>query len=102
MHAIIRTRLGICCRSLSSTAVRRAVPSQPDPKQKKGPISWKTFAGTAVVGGALTAFMLYVKKEKEEALERDRKRQLGKAKIGGNFELVDSQVCALKLISTRH
>ncbi|OWR48302.1 hypothetical protein KGM_208552 [Danaus plexippus plexippus] len=46
---------------------------------------------TALVGGGLTAFMLYVRKEKQEALDRDRKRQLGKAKIGGTFELVDSE-----------
>lgn len=47
---------------------------------------------TAIVGGGLTAFLMYVRKEKQEALERERKKQLGKAKIGGSFELVDSEV----------
>lgn len=49
-------------------------------------------AGTALFAGGLTGFMMYVKKEKQEALDRDRKRQLGKAKIGGTFELVDTEV----------
>jgi hypothetical protein len=52
-----------------SRALRNVEPPQP-PKQdksasKRGPITWKTLGITAVLGGGLLGFMLYVKKEKE-------------------------------------
>ncbi|XP_030063855.1 protein SCO1 homolog, mitochondrial [Microcaecilia unicolor] len=57
--------------------------------KKPGPVSWKSLAITFAVGGALLAGMKYMKKEKEEKLERERNRSLGKPLLGGPFSLMD-------------
>ncbi|KAG8230700.1 hypothetical protein J437_LFUL015993 [Ladona fulva] len=55
----------------------------------KGPVTWKNLLITTLVAGGLSAYMLSLRQEKESAIEKERKRMLGKAKIGGRFELVD-------------
>ncbi|KAM4692078.1 protein SCO1 homolog, mitochondrial [Rhinophrynus dorsalis] len=56
---------------------------------KPGPVSWKSLVITVAFGGVLMAGMKYLKKEKEDKLEQERKRSLGKPLLGGPFSLVD-------------
>ena len=80
--------------------------------EKESPISYKSLGIAGVVGGLFLGFLLYIKNEKEAgmvisphrsccfgihdyihsyfpAIMRERKKQLGKASIGGRFDLVD-------------
>ncbi|XP_075759527.1 protein SCO1 homolog, mitochondrial isoform X1 [Pelodiscus sinensis] len=71
-------------------AAPRADAAKPGPS-KPGPVSWKSLAFTFAIGGALLAGMKYFKKKKEEMLEKEKKRALGKPLLGGPFSLVDHQ-----------
>ena len=80
-------------------------PTQPNSEQKvdrpqgiggkgkqttlKGPISWRNLAVSGVFMGFLYGVYYYARSLKEEAIAKERKRIIGKAKIGGAFELVD-------------
>lgn len=99
MNCILRNRCVNFYRAFSVTAVRNTSASTaPPPKKPKkffSAITWKSMTATALIAGGLTGFMIYVRKEKQEAVDRERKRQLGKAKIGGDFELVNTEVIFL-------
>lgn len=46
---------------------------------------------TAVLSSGLLLYLYYLKGEKEKIETRERRRQLGKAAIGGKFELLNSE-----------
>ncbi|KAF5308492.1 hypothetical protein FQR65_LT06157 [Abscondita terminalis] len=60
-----------------------------NPKEPKSVITWKSVGVTCVLGGGFLAYMLYLKNKKEKFQLKERQRMLGKAAIGGHFELVD-------------
>jgi len=64
-------------------------------KKAVGPISWFNLGVSGVLVGVLFGFYYYARSMKEEALRKERKKAVGKAKIGGKFELVDhdGKVC---------
>jgi len=55
----------------------------------KGPISWTNLAVSGVIIGILFGIYKYARAHKEAAIAADRKRIIGKAKIGGTFDLID-------------
>ncbi|XP_054463665.1 protein SCO1 homolog, mitochondrial [Anoplopoma fimbria] len=65
-------------------------PSSEEKKNKKsGPVTWKSLAITFAIGGTLLAGMKYLKKEKEEQIEKERTKSIGRPALGGPFSLID-------------
>ncbi|XP_043603276.1 protein SCO2 homolog, mitochondrial [Bombus pyrosoma] len=54
-------------------------------------ITWKSVAVTSIGCAVLLMYMYYLQESKDKEIERERRRALGKAAIGGKFELVDSK-----------
>lgn len=52
-------------------------------------MTWKSLAITFAVGGALLLGMKYAKKEKEEKMEKERNKSIGRPALGGPFSLID-------------
>ncbi|XP_063309456.1 protein SCO1 homolog, mitochondrial [Pelobates fuscus] len=59
------------------------------PKRKYGPVTWKSLVVTVALGGAIMGGMKYLKKVKEENIEKERNRSIGKPLLGGPFSLID-------------
>lgn len=54
-------------------------------------ITWKSL-GFITVGTCVgIAVLKYVQREKDAAIERERKRSIGKASIGGSWDLLDTK-----------
>ncbi|XP_070561499.1 protein SCO1 homolog, mitochondrial-like [Ptychodera flava] len=60
-----------------------------DGSKDRGPVTWKSLLITVTLGTVLLVGMKYVKHEKEMVAERERTKSLGKAAIGGPFDLID-------------
>nr|XP_057904574.1 protein SCO1 homolog, mitochondrial [Doryrhamphus excisus] len=110
LHGVIRGETGVthslspprssCCRRhscrattcrhhLSSRLFSTPPPPPHDTSNKSGPVTWKSLAITLAMGGALLGGMKYFKREKEELMEKERNRSIGRPALGGPFCLVD-------------
>jgi len=95
-------------RSLSITAARltkedpikeEAKKSEAEPKkishanrpmENTSPITWRSLIFGGGVLAVVTGYVMYLKNERRKKVERERSRTIGKAAIGGSFELVDT------------
>lgn len=51
--------------------------------------SWKSFTVSSVLISIFIGYGVYLKKQKELQMDKERRRSLGRAAIGGSFELID-------------
>ncbi|KAG7212630.1 hypothetical protein KM043_012916 [Ampulex compressa] len=89
-HCLRNVRYLNTCRVLCQTQVH----SQKDPKEKKKfitPITWRVVVVTSIISGGLLLYMRHLQEAKEIHNEKERRRQLGKAAIGGEFELINTE-----------
>ncbi|CAM9845318.1 unnamed protein product [Lampetra planeri] len=62
----------------------------PSPLPRPGsPVSWRSLAVTFGIGAVLLLGMKSYKSQKEERMERERNRSVGRPNLGGPFSLVD-------------
>lgn len=70
-----------------------APPNQPPKESKKvqSMITWKSLGIISVGAAVALAVLKYVQSEKDAAIEKERKRSVGKASIGGSWDLLDTK-----------
>ncbi|KAG8006510.1 Protein SCO1-like protein [Nibea albiflora] len=67
-----------------------SLPPPPSSQPKKlGPVTWKSLAITFAIGGSLLGVMKYFKSEKEDLMEKERIKSMGRPALGGPFSLID-------------
>ncbi|XP_021948234.1 protein SCO1 homolog, mitochondrial [Folsomia candida] len=89
----------ISSRYSTATGGQNQRPEEVPTKSKNdrfSPITWRSVGMAAAIGGLMLGFMMYLKHEKELAIAKERKKALGKASIGGRFDLVDHNGKACK------
>lgn len=86
------------CRHLSSKPASDEKKVETEAKTKanhpisdRGPITWRSLIIGGTTLATLTAYFLYLKKAKEDKIERDKYKAHGRAAIGGYYELVDTE-----------
>ncbi|XP_026866597.2 protein SCO1 homolog, mitochondrial [Electrophorus electricus] len=105
IHSLARTtgrtypelpRLALLCRtrfpnvrSLTSVPPPPSSRGSSSPDKKSGPVTWKSLAVTLALGGTLLLGMKFLKNEREQMIERERTKSLGKPALGGSFVLID-------------
>ncbi|KAK0089801.1 hypothetical protein PV326_004368, partial [Microctonus aethiopoides] len=67
------------------------LPKRAPKLSKLAPMTWKSFAIGSVLGCVFLGYLYYLKQEKDLRLDRERRRAIGKANIGGKFELINSK-----------
>ncbi|KAA8585517.1 hypothetical protein FQN60_004211 [Etheostoma spectabile] len=79
------------CRTTQHSRPFSSLPPPPSSgdKKKSGPVTWKSLAITFAIGGTLLGAMKYFKKEKEELIEKERTKSIGRPALGGPFLLID-------------
>ncbi|XP_065655959.1 protein SCO1 homolog, mitochondrial isoform X2 [Hydra vulgaris] len=58
---------------------------------RQGPITWASLGVLLVAGGGIMQYVKWLKDEKKKEQEKLQKMSIGKASIGGSFELMDTQ-----------